>query len=294
VSRSNACLGEEDHQPLSVPIPGEARGATPLRDDLLLRLAAYGETDIGCVRGANQDSFAVIRHLGLFMVADGMGGAAGGEVASRATVEEVEKAVEDGDTTWPIDLAIRGPESGPRRFITGIHRANRLVHRMGREDWRYRGMGTTFAGLLLLARCAVVAHVGDSRVYRLREGVLERLTHDHSLANHLVERGLLTPDQVATYPRRNVITRAIGTHESVEVDTRIVDLRAGDAFLLCSDGLHGEVRDEEIAEILQQRALPTTVVGRLIDRAIEAGGNDNITAVLVRLEPFAGDPPEAT
>jgi len=164
---------------------------------------------------------------------------------------------------------------------------------MASDDWTRRGMGTTFVGLLLLSRKAVVAHVGDSRAYRLRDGVLERLTRDHSLANHLVERGYLRPEDVATYPRRNVITRAIGTHESVEVDTRIVDIRPGDTFLLCSDGLHGEVPDREIADLLQQPGLPTTVVGRLIDRAIEAGGNDNITAVLVRLDP-EDEPPSST
>jgi protein phosphatase len=144
-------------------------------------------------------------------------------------------------------------------------------------------MGTTFAGLLLLHRSAVVAHVGDSRVYRLRDGVLERLTHDHSLANQLVDMGYLRPDQVATYPRRNVITRAVGTHDTVEVDTRIVDLRPGDAFLLCSDGLHGEISDDQIAAILKDPGLPTTTVGRLIESALQAGGNDNITAIVVRL-----------
>ena len=117
-------------------------------------------------------------------------------------------------------------------------------------------MGTTFAGVLLLARCAVIAHVGDSRVYRLRGGELERLTEDHSLAHHLVEMGFLRPEEVATFPRRNVITRAVGPHESVEVDTRIVDVRPGDAFLLCSDGLHGELDDDEIAAILRERRDP--------------------------------------
>ncbi len=108
-------------------------------------------------------------------------------------------------------------------------------------------MGSTFVGVLLLSRCAVIAHVGDSRAYRLRDGELTRMTYDHSLANHLVERGLLKPEEVASYRRRNVITRAVGVKESVEVDVKIVDIRPGDAFLLCSDGLHGEMDDEEIA-----------------------------------------------
>ncbi len=278
LSIASAEVTEDQTQPALVDVPAGA--------------AAYGETDVGLVREDNQDSFAVLKHLGLFMVADGMGGAAGGEVASRTTLEQVQKAVEDGDTTWPVENTFRGPESGPRRFIAGIHRANRTVHRMSREDWTRRGMGTTFVGLMLLARSAVVAHVGDSRAYRMRDGVLERLTRDHSLANHLVERGFLRPEDVATYPRRNVITRAVGTHEAVEVDARIVDVRPGDTFLLCSDGLHGEVPDEAIAEILRQPGLPTTTVGRLIDRAIETGGSDNITAVLVRLPPASAEQPE--
>jgi protein phosphatase len=150
-------------------------------------------------------------------------------------------------------------------------------------------MGTTFAGLFLLSRCAVIAHVGDSRVYRLREGALTLLTHDHSLANHLVASGYLRPEDVAAYPRRNVITRAVGTHEAVEVDARIVDVRAGDVFLLCSDGLHAELDDVEIAAVLRQRPRPADAAARLIALANEEGGSDNVTAVVVLLEPA---PPE--
>jgi protein phosphatase len=247
-------------------------------------LATCGETDTGCVRQSNEDSFAVVEHLGLFMVADGMGGAAGGEVASRMVIEQVERAVEDGETTWPSDATL-SPESGPRRFIAGIHRANRQIYRRSCEDWRTRGMGTTFVGLLLLTRCAVIAHVGDSRVYRLRGGELTPLTHDHSLANQLVARGHLKPEDVATYPRRNVITRAVGTHDAVEVDTKIVDVRAGDTFLLCSDGLHGELDDDEIAALLRACPHPSEAARWLVDAAIGKGGRDNVTAVVVALSP---------
>ena len=249
---------------------------------------AHGETDRGAVRKTNEDAFAVAAHLGLFMVADGMGGAAGGDVASRTVIEQVQRAVEDGDTTWPMDTSINTPESGPRRFLAGIHRANRHIHRQAREDHRRRGMGTTFAGLLLLERSAVVAHVGDSRVYRLRDGELSPLTRDHSLVNHLVDRGHLRQEDAATHPRRNVITRAVGTHEAVEIEARIIDLRPGDAFLLCSDGVHGELSDAEIAALLGGASGPVTAVGRLIDRAIEKGGADNVTAVLVHLDALTG------
>jgi protein phosphatase len=252
------------------------------------RVASCGETDTGCVRESNEDTFAVVDHMGLYMVADGMGGAAAGEVASRTVIEQVEKAVEDADTTWPSDATL-SPESGPRRFIAGIHRANRMIYRRAGEDWRTRGMGTTFAGLLVLPRSAVIAHVGDSRIYRLRAGKLTLMTHDHSLANHLVARGHLKPEEVAAFPRRNVITRAVGTHEAVEVDAMIVDVRPGDVFMLCSDGLHGELDDVEIASILRTRPRPRDAVARLIERANEAGGHDNVTVVVVLLEAAAHD-----
>lgn len=249
-------------------------------------LAAYGETHPGRVREENEDAFAVLGHLGLFMVADGMGGAAAGEIASRTVIEQVQRAVEDGETTWSSDGSIRGPESGPRRFVAGIHRANRMIYREAREDRAKRGMGTTFAGVLLFPHGALIAHVGDSRVYRLRGGALERMTHDHSLANKLVAQGFLKPEEVDAYPRRNVITRAVGTHEAVEVDARIVDLRSGDALLLCSDGLHGELSDDEIAGILAEPLPPAATVGRLIERANDKGGGDNVTVVLARLLTF--------
>jgi len=137
--------------------------------------------------------------------------------------------------------------------------------------------------VLVLDRCAVIAHVGDSRVYRLRDGELELMTSDHSLANEYVKLGVLRPDQIATFSRRNVITRAVGIDESVEVDLKIVDLRAGDAIMLCSDGLHGEVGDDEIAAVLRSVPGPEEAVAALIELANAHGGSDNITAVVVRL-----------
>jgi serine/threonine protein phosphatase PrpC len=271
VSQSNA-IAEDD---------------TLVSPNFSLAPVAYGATDVGCVRQKNEDSFAVAAHLGLFMVADGMGGAAAGEIASGVAIEQVQRAVEDGETTWTADSPTSSPESSPRRFIAGIHRANRAIRALAHQDALKRGMGTTFAGLLLLERCAVVAHVGDSRVYRLRDETLERLTRDHSLANQLVERGYLKPEEVASFPRRNVITRAVGTHETVEVDTKIVDVRSGDAFLLCSDGLHGELDDDEIAAIVRASARPAAAVEQLIHCANQKGGPDNITVVLVCLDEVA-------
>jgi protein phosphatase len=249
--------------------------------------AACGRTHVGLVRGTNEDSFDVLPHLGLFMVADGMGGAAAGEVASRMAIEQVRWAVEDAETTWPTDSSIKGPDSWPRRFIAGIHHANRRIRALVEQDWRKTGMGTTFAGLLVQGHRAVIAHVGDSRVYRLRAGRLEPMTVDHSLVNDLVRFGRMTPDEAASSSRRHVITRAVGPHERVEVDIRIVDVRPGDAFLLCTDGLHGMVDDEELAAILAELPEPCAAAERMIARANQEGGEDNITAIVVRWEEAA-------
>jgi protein phosphatase len=252
-------------------------------------VTAHGDTDVGRVRSTNEDNLGVYPQLGLFLVADGMGGAAAGEVASRMTIEHVRRTVETGETSWPLDTSQTGPESGPRRFISGIHRANRRIHAVGYKDRRKRGMGSTVAGMFLLSHNAIIAHVGDSRVYRLRDGVFVQLTQDHSLANELVELGYLQPDQVATFSRRHVITRAVGTQENVQVETKIIDVRPGDVFLLSTDGLHGEVTDPEIAEVLRETPDPILAVERLIGLANSSGGPDNVTAVVVKLGDKPGD-----
>lgn len=247
-------------------------------------LAFFGDSDIGRVRRGNEDAFSVRADLGLFMVADGMGGAAAGEVASRMLMKEVERAVDDGVTSWPADTGASTPESGARRMLAGVHRANQRIFRLAERRPRMKGMGTTFVGLLLQKRCALVAHVGDSRVYRLRDGVLTALTDDHSLVHEMVTRGFMTPEEAAVSPRRHVITRAVGVHEAVRIDTRIIDLREGDVFLLCSDGLHGEISDDDIRAILSRVEDPEGAVAALITRANGHGGADNITAVVVRIE----------
>jgi protein phosphatase len=247
-------------------------------------LTAFGESDVGMHRDSNEDSFGVLPSAGLFMVADGMGGTAAGEVASRLVVHEVRNAVDDGDTTWWPETSVTGPDSAPRRFMSGIHRGNRRILTLASRDRRKRGMGTTFAGLLVLPRSAMIAHVGDSRVYRLRSGKLGLLTHDHTLVNELIDRGFLNPEDAATSPRRHVLTRAVGVLETVEVDARIVDTRPGDVFLICSDGLHGELSDEEIAAVLTTHADPEFAVLRLIQLANQKGGRDNVTAVVVRID----------
>jgi protein phosphatase len=246
---------------------------------------AYGRSHVGRKRSANEDSFAVLPQLGLYMVADGMGGAAAGEVASRTVVELVRSALEDATPSWPRLGEPLSHGSCARRFVTGIKRASRRIHDMARADPSKEGMGTTFAGLLTLGECAVIAHVGDSRVYRLRGGKLELLTRDHSLLNEYLRAGLLSPEEIKTFPLRSIITRAVGVQDTIEVDARIVDLAPGDVFLLSSDGLHGELDDDVIEGILQGEPEPCLAAVRLINRANEAGGSDNITVVVVRWDP---------
>lgn len=272
--------------PASAPLGVKPIHAFALHPQLVV--AAHGDSDAGRVRRMNEDNFAALPHLGLFMVADGMGGAAAGEVASRIAVKEVHRAVDDGETTWPDDSTVVSPESGARRMLAGLHRANRCIHQRGEADPTKRGMGTTFAGLLLLKRCALVAHVGDSRVYRMRAGELDQLTLDHSLVNLLITHGLLTREEAATSTQRHVLTRAVGTQEALEVDTMIIDLRAGDTFLLCSDGLHGAVTREEIAAVLRAEPDPRLAVEALIGAANVHGGPDNVTAVVARIEGAGG------
>jgi serine/threonine protein phosphatase PrpC len=238
-----------------------------------LAQAAHGITHIGRVRTANEDSLAVLPHLGLFLVADGMGGAAAGEVASRTVIERVTRAF--GDPAG-------GRVAGARRLVEAVEDANRAIYEMASQDPEQAGMGSTFAGVLVLHHAAVIAHVGDSRIYRLRDRRLELLTQDHSLVNQYLQAGVLSLDRIGAFPGRNVITRAVGPCEEVDVETRKIAIEAGDVLLLCSDGLHGELEDAEIGAILRASRDPRDAAARLVERANEAGGSDNVTVVVVR------------
>lgn len=244
---------------------------------------AFGLSDVGRVREHNEDCFAVLPHLGLFLVADGMGGHAGGEIASRMAVDSVREVLEDPDATWPLGQAAPCRFPGPTVLVAGIELANaRIFTDSAREPTR-RGMGTTFVGALAWGDRMVIAHVGDSRAYRLRGRRLDAITEDHSLVNEHVRAGLLTREQARSSPFQNVITRSVGTHANVDVDTLIDRTRPGDVYLLCSDGLSGLIEHEELTAILLEHHDLCRTVGHLLERANELGGTDNITAVLVRV-----------
>ncbi|HZE03714.1 MAG TPA: Stp1/IreP family PP2C-type Ser/Thr phosphatase, partial [Solirubrobacteraceae bacterium] len=227
------------------------------------------QTDTGRQRRDNEDS-AFVR-APLFVVADGMGGAQAGEVASALAVEEFQQAL---------------PESGSaeERLSTRIREANRRIYELSRTEHEHAGMGTTLTAVYVDQDDLAVAHVGDSRAYIFRDRTLTRLTQDHSLVEELVRQGKLTEAQAAEHPQRSIITRALGIEVDVEVDTWTYPARAGDVVLLCSDGLTSMIDEHRITEILRAESELERAGNRLIAAANEAGGRDNITVVLFRLE----------
>ena len=233
-----------------------------------------GFTDPGRKRRRNEDSFVI--DAPLFAVADGMGGAQAGEVASRLAAAAF-REYHDADDLDPEE-----------RLVAIIQEANRRIYERAEGDADVSGMGTTITAALVAADGLVIGHVGDSRAYRLRDGRFEQLTDDHSLVADLVRSGRLTPEEADTHPQRSVITRALGTDPHVDVDTFTVPIERDDLFLLCSDGLSTMVDDEEIRDLLT-RADDLDQAGKgLVKAANKAGGEDNITVVLFRLAE--GDP----
>ncbi len=235
-----------------------------------------GATHVGVVRRVNQDALGRFddpkRGEVLLVVADGLGGHRGGEVASRMAV----------DLLGP--LVGSGPEPAPIRLARAIDEANRQIYEAARVDETLEGMGTTVV-CLLVARDggAHVAHVGDSRLYRLRDERLEALTEDHSLVATLVREGVIRPDEARTDPRKNQILRALGVRKEVEIDVAPVETRPGDTYLLCTDGLHGLLEDWAIRNVALENPELEIAVERLIEAANHAGGSDNVTCMLARL-----------
>jgi PPM family protein phosphatase len=245
----------------------------------MLRVAEqYAGTDTGLQRRANEDS--LLARSPLFVVADGMGGAQAGEVASKIAVESFHPGLPDGAP----------PEEGLAAHALA---ANARIHALSRENAEQAGMGTTLTAVYVGEEEVAIAHVGDSRAYCLRDGELLRLTDDHSLVDELIREGRLTPEEAEDHPQRSIITRALGPEETVEVDTRSFRARAGDIYLLCSDGLTSMVPEARLAEVLRLRAgAPLRDIGEaLIAEANRAGGRDNITVILLRLEEVG--PPSA-
>ena len=229
-------------------------------------LSAF-RTDVGKVRANNQDAPIVSEKLRLYGVADGMGGHKGGEVASTSARDNLLRELE-GKT--PSVAALSG----------AIEEVNRQIYHQQEHDDALTGMGTTLSVLWMSDNFVYIGHVGDSRVYLLRDGEFKQMTLDHSLGEQLVREGVLTEEEAQNHPMRNIITRAIGTDESVEVDVVVEERRKGDLWLACSDGLHGLVDDRQMRDALRQYA-PEKAADVLLKAALDAGGRDNVTLVIV-------------
>lgn len=239
-------------------------------------ITSAGDTHVGVVRSGNEDSFLLDFQHGVFVVADGMGGHAAGEVASEMAVDIVAREVG----------SLKGLDDGQafERIRNAIRLANQAIFERTLSEADKRGMGTTATVLVLAAKRYLIGQVGDSRAYLLRGGTLMQITKDHSYVQEQVDAGLLTPDQARTHPYSNVITRCVGANEDVVPDVYFGSLEPKDVILLASDGLTGMLEDDQLLKILATEADPEVWVSRMIAEANRRGGLDNITAIVVRID----------
>ncbi len=257
----------------------------------MLRTLGYGETNPGRVRDHNEDSFVADASLGLFLVADGVGGGNAGEVAS----EMLTQLAYDEISEFSEGQAAKGSDSEREQeafqsFLPKvIERASEAIYRRGQDDPSCRGMATTAVLVKVLGSRAIICHVGDSRLYLMRADKIYQITQDHSLARELVEKGVLKQEEVPSFRYRNVILRSVGIQPTVQIDTLLLDLLPGDLLLLCSDGLSDMIDGDTIQRICRGKS-PRDAVPALVAAANEAGGHDNITAVMLQV---LGSPPPA-
>ena len=251
------------------------------------RVRFSGETNIGLKRAHNEDNFLLPEDERLALVADGMGGHASGEVASKLAVETIAEhfraTADEAEVTWPYKLD-HGEKYDANRLVTAVKLANLKIFDRAQRDEGCHGMGTTIVASMFLDDRVLIGHVGDSRCYRYRDGQLVQLTEDHSLLNDYIKMKRLGPDEAGKFPHQNVIVRALGMKESVQVDLLADPHRLGDTYLLCSDGLSGMVDDAGLALILSDEADLDGACERMIQTANRNGGVDNITCVLARVE----------
>ncbi|MEZ4382468.1 MAG: Stp1/IreP family PP2C-type Ser/Thr phosphatase [Nannocystaceae bacterium] len=253
----------------------------------IVRIRYAAKTDVGMKRSHNEDYFSLIEDEKVFIVADGMGGHASGEVASKMAsdvMNEFYQHSKDMDATWPFryDPQLTYPEN---RMVAAIRLANQRIFESAMKNPNLRGMGTTIVSCMFVGDVAYVAHVGDSRCYRVNSGKITQLTRDHSLLEDYKEaRPDMSEEEARNFPHKNVITRALGMRDTVVVDIKKHDVNDGDTFVLCSDGLCGMLEDDAIEKIVTDAPSLEAAVADLIDQANRAGGNDNITAMLVQCQ----------
>lgn len=251
------------------------------------RVRFAGQTDVGQVRALNEDNLLVPKDMALGVVSDGMGGHSAGEVASQITVETIAEFYGNTGEYQPTTFPFRLPslEFERNRMTTAIKLANSRIYETAQADADKKGMGCTVDAIYFSQGRFVIGHVGDSRVYRIRDGGLRQLTEDHSLLNDYRRMKEMSGEEVRNFPHKNVVVRALGLGERVYVDLVSDDCHAGDTFLLCSDGLTDMLSDEEVLEICNEGAARLDQLAqRLVDAANEAGGKDNITALMIQVE----------
>jgi serine/threonine protein phosphatase PrpC len=254
-----------------------------------MKIAFKAVTDVGRKRKGNEDSLVANPEQRLFVVADGMGGHAAGEIASKVAVDSINEFVcltsGDEEITWPFGLDDTISYDG-NRLKTAVRFANRKVLEATKEKSEYEGMATTVAAVLVDGATANLAHVGDSRIYLYRDGTLEQLTSDHSWVNEQLQSGIISAEQARTHPLRNVVTRALGGKADLQVDVQTHDVKAEDLLIVCSDGLTTMVPDEHIARLLSEAAGDVDkAADSLVAEANARGGEDNITVLVLS---FAG------
>ncbi len=251
-----------------------------------LKVLSAGLTDVGRKRNHNEDSFLVDEDLQLFVVADGMGGHAGGGTASRIAVETIDRemrgAREHPENPFKSDVELQDSPL-PEFLRTAVEKACLEIFKAAQDDPRLQGMGTTVIALCVRGEHALFAHVGDSRAYLIRGDLIQQISEDHSLVNEQIKAGMITPEEAKHSRYKNIITRSVGFEEEVQVDVMGLLAKDGDGYVLCSDGLANLVEDTEIRKVLLETPEIKDVPKKLIELANERGGDDNITVIVVRI-----------
>jgi PPM family protein phosphatase len=253
--------------------------------EMAIEMEFGAQSDVGCVREKNEDSYRAAPEMNLFVLSDGMGGLNAGEVASRVAVNTILAHCREAETNPSLPLAgerIEGVSDTSNRLASGIRLANEAVRRVAQQNAVPQGMGATVVAVRFVGERMSLAHVGDSRAYRLRGDNFEQLTQDHSFVAEEVRRGRMTEQEAASSRLQSVLVRALGIDQNVEVDVSEELVMEDDTVLLCSDGLTRELSDSQIAAVLHEIDDADEAVGRLVDLAKQAGGGDNITAIVLR------------
>jgi serine/threonine protein phosphatase PrpC len=255
-----------------------------------VRIRYAAGSDMGRVRKNNEDAFIADPSLGIFAVADGLGGHASGEVASRMALDSLQDTIRTARKEEALLLS-HGlpavPSSPAEVLVSGILQANQRINEASLEKMEYEGMGTTLVAVYFSNSLAIVAHVGDSRLYRLRGQAIEQITEDHSLVWQQYKQGLISKEALSSSPHKNIVTRALGLHPAVDVEVKELAIQPGDFLILCSDGLSDMVNDEEMVEVLKKGAGNLArSCGDLIHLANRRGGKDNITVLLILVDPL--------